>query len=159
MRGRCHRWLVRRRRRRWFVPTATVAILPITVAIFGAAAILARCFDTDGGGLGHSAIGIEDAKTMWVLVAVPVQNKSDLIILESAGNSGWFAIDQQLRSGLDVTSREVDGSAFVGVGRKGQSAVYQTRHTLSQPRQFVSRSQACWERELREQAAQGMDSV
>ena len=90
---------------------------------------------------------------MWVLVTVPVQDKSDLIILESASNSGWFAIDQQLRSGLYTTAGEVDGSAFIGVGRKGQSAVYQTRHTLSQPCQFVSCSQACWERELREQAA------
>lgn len=52
---------MRRRRRHRFVPIATVAVLPTTVAIFGAAAILVRRFDTDGGGLGHSAIGIEDA--------------------------------------------------------------------------------------------------
>jgi len=96
---------------------------------------------------------------MWVLVAVPVQDKSDLIILESASNSGWFAIDQQLRSRLDVTAGEIDGGAPVRVGWKGQGAVYQARHTRAQLRQFVSRSQACWERELREQAAQSMDSV
>jgi hypothetical protein len=105
-----------------------------------------RACDGNGGGLGRSTVRVKETQASRVLIAVPVDDKRDLTIVEGSTPLDRSSINQQVRSRLNGRAKQADRRAPIGVRGEGQRRPGEQRHPVSDVCQFIGRLQALRER-------------
>src|SRR5258708_33260757 len=129
-------WLVpvRRRGHRRFVPVRGWRdrwLVPILVLVATRSATGARAFDGNGSGLCCGAIRVENTQAVGMLVAVPIQHKDHLAMLERSSLFAHFAVHQEVRTRLKIEAREADGRACMGMSWQRQCGLSHQRDRVS----------------------------
>ena len=134
-----HHLVMRSRSGAWLPSTVAISIaIPSTVAV----AMIVWDLQGNGGSLGSSTIGIQNAYAMGMLVTGPVCRKDIKAVLEGTASLYEPAIHQQLRSWLYIVAGDADDGMSVGMCRQDDLNALQEGDGIAQAPQFSSRQQA-----------------
>src|SRR6266704_3887934 len=123
----------------WLPSTVAIAV-PSTIAIV----MIVWDLQGNGGSLGSSAVGVQNAYATGMLVTGPVCHKYIQVVLEGTASLYQLTIHQQMCSWLYIVAGDVDDGMSIGMCRQDDFNALQEGDVIAQAPKFTSRQQALW---------------